>query len=112
MIGWGGRRKDSREGKTVLGLCSRPYKYFTYKALRRLGYEHRHGVGNIFGLQQLGGVFARMGAELGVDRARADGADANSVLAQIFSHGSGQTHQAPLRSAIHSAVPEGVLPGQ
>jgi hypothetical protein len=108
----GAAGKKIQAGEADLRLRGGPYKYLTYKALRRLGDEHGHGVGNIFGLKELGGILSRVRAELGIDRSGADRADPNPILAQVFRHASGQAHQSPLRSAIHSAILEGVFPGQ
>src|SRR5258706_16360434 len=63
-------------------------------------------------LQHLLGIFSRMRAELGVNRAGADDRNANIVGSQFLGDRVGQSIQSPLRGGIGGTARERVLSGQ
>ena len=106
---------DRGREKLGLGFAEGAEVDFAEEALRALGDEHFYGVGYVFRGENLRGIFWAAGGaagKVGGYAAWADYADANAVLAKVFGHASGKALEAPFGGAIHSAVPEGVLPGQ
>src|SRR5258708_36762930 len=110
------RTQDTRQarlyGKTMLRLLRRPQQNFAGEGLRSLGHDHSYGVGYVRGLQHLLGIFSRMRAELGVNRAGADDRNATIVVSQFFGDRVGQSIQCPLRGGLRGPGGESVLYGR
>jgi hypothetical protein len=66
------------------------------KRLRRLRYQHRYGVGYVFGLQHLGFVFSGVRLNSVSTDPGANHRDSNIVNPQFFGDGIAQPVQAPL----------------
>ena len=94
------------------GLLRRPHKYFTYKALRRLGDDHLDGMSYVLCLQQLTGILPCMRRKIGSHRPGADRADPNVVLPQILRHASPSGPANPTWRRSRCRPAEGVLAGQ
>src|SRR5258708_31378088 len=104
------RTQDTRQarlyGKTMLRLLRWPQQNFAGEGLRSLRHDHGYGMGYVRGLQHLLGIFSRMHAELGVNRAGADDRNANIVGSQFLGDRVGQSTQSPLRGGIGGTLRE------
>src|SRR5258708_39924628 len=85
---------------------------FAQEALRALGGDHGDGVGDVLRGEDFAGVFRPAAGKFSGHAARADGADANAVSAQILGHAAAEALYGPLRRAIKAAAGEGVFAGQ
>src|SRR5437016_9185672 len=106
------KRKTPASLYLHLGFPQRPKVNLTPEASRALRDDGFHGVSDVFGRQRLRSVLRAARGEFRGDASRADHADADAVLAEIFRHAAGKPDDAPLGSTIDSAASEGIFSGQ
>ena len=88
---------------------------FAEEALGTLGDDHFYGVGYVLRGENLSGIFWAAGGAAGKTggyTARADDADANAVLAEVFGHAGGKALKAPFGGAIDAAAGKGIATGE
>src|SRR5436309_259114 len=106
------KRKTPASLYLHLGFPQRPKVNLTQEASRALRNDGFHGVSDVLRRQRLRGVLCAARREFRGDASRANHADANAVLAEIFRHAAGKPDDAPLGRAIDSAAGKGVFSGQ
>src|SRR5436190_16230301 len=84
----------------------------TEEASRVLRNDGFHGVGNVFRRQGFRGVLCAARGEFCGDASRANHADANALLTEVFRHAAGEPDDSPFGRTINSAASKGVLSGQ
>jgi hypothetical protein len=89
-------------------LAHRAQLDFAEKALRALGDDHGHGMGDVFCRKHFRCILVAATGKIGGHAAGANNADADTVFAQVFRHATGKALQAPFRSAIQGARSERV----
>src|SRR6266853_710577 len=77
-----------------------PQKNLAHERLWSLRDQHRHRVGHVFRLKHFQGIFARVRAQFGIDRAGTNHTDADVLSAQLFGDGIGQAIQSPLGGGV------------
>src|SRR5207302_725309 len=106
------KRKTPASLYLHLGFPQRPKVNLTQEASRALRNDGFHCVSDVLRRQRLRGVLCAARREFRGDASRANHADANAVLAEIFRHAAGKPDDAPLGRAIDSAAGKGVFSGQ
>ena len=106
-----GRDPSLRSGGSYseLGFAQRAKMDFAEEALRALGDNGGDGVSDIFGAQHFRRVFGAAAGKFGGYAARANHADADAMFTKIFGHTSGESEDAPFRSAINAAAGKGIF---
>ena len=78
-----------------LGLGNRAQLHFAEETLRALGGDHSDGVRDVLGGEDFASVFRTAAGKFRGHAAGTDGADANTVAAQIFRHAAAQSLYGP-----------------